>query len=120
MSIIGDFICSAGRPRFFGGEKTEASFVWKSRHPRVETSPFRGERGKDRNCALCRFWDAGDDEAGHRFEDRRLKSAEARNRGKLGAPSVPRALWGFSRGVRLGEVGQSARPNCFASQDECG
>ena len=36
------------------------------------------------------------------------------------APSVPRALWGFSRGVRLGEVGQSARPDCFASQDVCG
>jgi hypothetical protein len=30
---------------------------------------------------------------------------------------VPRALWGFSCGVRLGEVGQSARPNRFASQD---
>ena len=29
---------------------------------------------------------------------------------EVGAPSVPRALWGFSRGVRLGEVGQSARP----------
>src|SRR6266478_3720267 len=39
---------------------------------------------------------------------------------EVGAPSVPRALWGFNRGVRLGEVGQSARPNCFASQDGCG
>ena len=39
---------------------------------------------------------------------------------QVGAPSVPRALWGFSRGVRLGEVGQSARANCFASQDGCG
>ena len=29
---------------------------------------------------------------------------------EVGAPSVPRALWGFSRGVRSGEVGQSARP----------
>ena len=27
------------------------------------------------------------------------------------APSVPRALWGFSRGVRLGEAGQSTRRN---------
>jgi len=33
---------------------------------------------------LCRFSDAGDDEAGHRLEDRRRKSAEARNRGKWG------------------------------------
>jgi hypothetical protein len=33
---------------------------------------------------MCRFSDAGDDEAGHRLEDRRLKSAEARNRGKWG------------------------------------
>jgi hypothetical protein len=33
---------------------------------------------------LCRFSDAGDDRAGHRLEDRRLKSAEARNRGKWG------------------------------------
>jgi hypothetical protein len=32
------------------------------------------------------------------------------SRCEWGAPSVPRALWGFSRGVRLGEVGQSARP----------
>jgi hypothetical protein len=38
---------------------------------------------------------------------------------EVGAPSVPRGLWGFSRG-RLGEVGQSARANCFASQDRCG
>jgi len=29
---------------------------------------------------------------------------------EVGAPSVPRALWGFIRGVRLGEVGQSTRP----------
>ena len=37
------------------------------------------------NCPeLCRFSDAGDDEADHRLEDRRLKSAEARNRGKWG------------------------------------
>src|SRR6516165_7547359 len=33
---------------------------------------------------MCRFSDAGDDEAGDRLEDRRLKSAEARNRGKWG------------------------------------
>src|SRR5262252_7084224 len=33
---------------------------------------------------LCRFSDAGSDDAGHRLEDRRLKSAEARNRGKWG------------------------------------
>src|SRR5215813_7509539 len=28
---------------------------------------------------------------------------------EVGAPSVPRALWGFSRGVRLGEAGRSTR-----------
>jgi hypothetical protein len=39
---------------------------------------------------------------------------------EVGAPSVPRALWGFSCGVRLGEAGQSTRPNFFASQDGCG
>ena len=33
---------------------------------------------------LCRFSDAGDDEAGHRLGDRRRKSAEARNRGGVG------------------------------------
>ena len=31
---------------------------------------------------MCRFSDAGDDEASDRLEDRRLKSAEAGNRGK--------------------------------------
>ena len=32
------------------------------------------------------------------------------------APSVPRALWGFSRGVRLGEVGSERPPQslCLA------
>jgi hypothetical protein len=29
---------------------------------------------------------------------------------EVGAPSVPRALWGFGRGVRLEEVGSRRRP----------
>jgi len=33
---------------------------------------------------LCRFSDAGNDEAGHTLGDRRRKSAEARNRGEVG------------------------------------
>jgi hypothetical protein len=33
---------------------------------------------------LCRFSDAGNDEAGHRLGDRRRNSAEARNRGGVG------------------------------------
>jgi hypothetical protein len=33
---------------------------------------------------LCRFSDAGNDEAGHTLGDRRRKSAEARNRGGVG------------------------------------
>src|SRR5437667_12897221 len=45
---------------------------------------------------LCRFSDAGSDEPCARSGGRRLKSAKARNRGKWGAPSVPRARGGFS------------------------
>ena len=33
---------------------------------------------------MCRFSDAGNDEAGHTLGDRRRKSAEARNRGEVG------------------------------------
>jgi hypothetical protein len=33
---------------------------------------------------MCRFSDAGSDEPSTRWGDRRLKSAKARNRGKLG------------------------------------
>ena len=69
---------------------------------------------------LCRFSDAGSDDAGHRLEDRRLKSAEARNRGKWGTVGAACSM-GISRGVRLGEVwSERARLNCFASQDGCG
>jgi len=67
----------------------------------LESAPFTGRKSPDREnhceiwlksaqlranrCRLmCRFSGAGDDEAGHRLEDRRLKSAEARNRGKWG------------------------------------
>src|SRR6267378_2867106 len=35
---------------------------------------------------------------------------------EVGAPSVPRALWGFSRGVRLGRLDQSASADRFACQ----
>src|SRR6516164_2076504 len=44
------------------------------------------------------------------------KSAKARNRGKWGTVGGA-ALWEFSRGVRLGGVGQNARPNRFTSQE---
>ena len=83
------------------------------------TRVFAGERTPLRPL-LCRFSDAGSEEVSTCSGGRRLKSAKARNRGKWGAPSVPRALWGFSRGVRLGEVGQSACPNRVASQGGCG
>jgi hypothetical protein len=77
------------------------------------------EGRQDPRPLLCRFSDAGSDEPSTRSGGRRLKSAKARNRGKWGTVGA-RALWGFSRGVRLGEVGQSARPDRFASQDGCG
>src|SRR4051794_2457124 len=71
-----------------------------------EDALTRGREGQ----LLCRFSDAGSDEPSTRSGGRRLKSAKARNRGKWGTVGA-RALWGFSRGVRLGEVGQSARPD---------
>jgi hypothetical protein len=67
---------------------------------------------------MCRFSDAGSDDPSTRSGGRRLKSAKARNRGS-GAPLVPRALWGLSRGVRLGEVGSKRPLYRFASQDGC-
>jgi hypothetical protein len=45
-----------------------------------------------------------DDGLATRCGGRRPKSAKARNRGKCVA-GVPRALWGFRRGLGLGEVG---------------
>jgi hypothetical protein len=56
---------------------------------------------------LCRFSDAGNDpappHAGRPASEKRqgTKSREG------GALSVPPALWGFGRGVRLGEVGSN-------------
>ena len=70
-------------------------------------------------CALCRFSDAGDDEAGHRLEDRRLKSAEARNRGKWGHGRC-RGLYGDLTAASVGRGWSERPPNCFASQDGCG
>jgi hypothetical protein len=61
------------------------------------------------NPLLCRFSDAGSDEPSTRSDGRRLKSAKARNRGEVGHRRCRGALWGFSREVRLGEVG-SKRP----------
>ena len=43
---------------------------------------------------LCRFSAAGNDSLTTRYGDRRLKSAKARSRGKLGT-GWQRALWGF-------------------------
>jgi hypothetical protein len=61
------------------------------RLPQTLDPTANGDRPKstsgtdDPECPLlCRFSDAGDDEAGDRLEDRRLKSAEAGNRGKWG------------------------------------
>jgi len=68
---------------------------------------------------LCRFSDAGDDEAGHRLEDRRLKSAEARNRGKWGHGRC-RGLYGDLTAASVGRGWSERPPNCFASQDGCG
>ena len=36
-----------------------------------------------------------------------------------GAPSVPRALWGFGRGVRLGRLDQSPCADRLPLQDGC-
>jgi hypothetical protein len=69
---------------------------------------------------LCRFSDAGNDEARQTLGGRRLKSAKARNRGMWGTVSVPRALWGFSGAVRLKRFDRSARPNRSAWQDGSG
>ena len=74
---------------------------------------------------VCRFSDAGNDEAGHTLGDRRRKSAKARNRGKQGLPSVPRALWRFSGGagwVRGGSKRppQSLRPKRWVCSDRSG
>jgi hypothetical protein len=41
---------------------------------------------------VCRFSSAGGDEADHRLEDPRLKSAEARNRGKWGTDGAPGSM----------------------------
>src|SRR5262249_41216165 len=53
---------------------------------------------------MCRFSDAGNDEAGHALRDRRRKSAKARNRGGVGHRRCRGTLWGFSRGAGLGKV----------------
>jgi hypothetical protein len=47
---------------------------------------------------LCRFSAAGNDSLTTRYGDRRLKSAKARSRGKLGT-DWQRALWGFQVGA---------------------
>src|SRR5882762_10306637 len=66
----------------------------------------RGARARDfRLCA--NFRTPAVTRPSTRSGGRRLKSAKARNRGKW-APSVPRALWRFSRGVGLGDVGSKA------------
>ena len=54
---------------------------------------------------MRRFSDAGNHDVTMRAGDRRLKSAKARNRGGRWCGAVPRALWGFGRGVKVEEVG---------------
>jgi hypothetical protein len=67
-------------------------------------------------CALCRFSDADNDEV----LDALWRPASEKRHGtksrEVEAPPEPRALWGFSRGVRLGEVGSKRPPQslCLA------
>jgi hypothetical protein len=53
---------------------------------------------------LCRFLDAGDDEALNPLM-RRVQKAPRHEIAVGGAAAVPQALWGLSHGVWLGEVG---------------
>ena len=49
---------------------------------------------------MCRFSAAGNESLTTRYDDRRLKGAKARSRGKLGT-DWQRALWGFQVGAEV-------------------
>jgi hypothetical protein len=59
---------------------------------------------------MCRFSDAGNDKARHMLGRPASEKRQGTKSREAGAPSVPRALWGFSRGVRLSEVGSKHPP----------
>jgi hypothetical protein len=63
---------------------------------------------------LCRFSAAGNDSLTTRYGDRRLKSAKARSRGKLGT-DWQRALWGFQVGAEV-TAGNGSMPRAACLQ----
>src|SRR5580704_2860026 len=109
--------------------------VTRGRCPRVRTSdrfPPSSSRGPclaegsygsiakfAEGPVLCWFLDAGMTTQSTRSRGRRPKAPRHEIAGS-GAPAVPRALWRFSRGVRLGEVGSKRPLYRFASQDGYG
>ena len=69
---------------------------------------------------LCRFWDAGGDEPSTRSGGRRLKSAEARNRGEVGHRRG-RGLYGdLAAALGWGGWIKAPAPIGLPSQDGCG
>ncbi len=52
---------------------------------------------------LCRFSDAGNDEALHTLMRPASEKRQGTKSRRVGHPAVPLALWGFGRGVRAGE-----------------
>ena len=69
---------------------------------------------------MCRFSDAGNDEARHTLGDRRLKSAEARNRGEVGHRRC-RGLYGdLAAALGWGGWIKAPAPIGLPSQDGCG
>ena len=67
-----------------------------------------------RSLLLCRFSAAGNDSLTTRYGDRRLKSAKARSRGKLGT-DWQRALWGFQVGAEV-TAGNGSMPRAACLQ----
>ena len=65
---------------------------------------------------MCRFSDAGSDEALDALVRPGSEKRQGTKSREGGAPSVPQALWGFGRGVRLDEVGSRRPPQslCLA------
>jgi hypothetical protein len=114
-----------GRPRTIAwlGCLETAPFTEENRLTAKTTAKYGSGQPQlraDRCRLMCRFSDAGSDEPCARSGDRRLKSAKARNRGKWGHPRC-RGLYGdLAAASGWARFGQSARLNCFASQDGCG
>ncbi len=54
---------------------------------------------------LCRFSDAGNDEALHTLMRPASEKRQGTKSRRVGHPAVPLALWGFGSGVRVGEAG---------------